>query len=516
MMKKARQPSFLVAGSLSRGSNRSRHHDGRRRRRRRIATNRVIILCFGMTVAVAIWFVCRMYQKILTNTAGLTLDQVRDMTKNMQLLYNNHTTDANNNVDKVNNNDYDYDFAFSYPKYECDKFDHSIKRPTHGCQVNNDTRTVFCNFENLRIDTDLMKMVALGGEVLSTVMGRTEETEFPTYQRGTFSTSTKPNFDVPTEFRSDLHYVENVLNSLRYPSPKNKYKIDLTCKKTYPGTTLFVTRYEYVNLYHTITDWWNAFSVLPRTNYNFLLNEGISKPDRVVFLDGHAQGLLDSTWETLFGEYHYIKHIGVRDGGICFERAIFIPPGYKSPLFNAEKNDHTRQRCPNREMAASFSNFVLEQYDLLRQTEVIRGNIVLIDRQPFVSHPRSDPKNLDRQVTKSELNDLKKKLNSIPDVTVNLVRLETMTFAEQLKLIRQTHVLIGMHGAALSHLMFMDEKSHIIEFQEGYQDFFEYMSKWKGIDYELVGLEWSEDEYSTLSFNAIQEITQLVKKYMSR
>ena len=183
---------------------------------------------------------------------------------------------------------------------------------------------------------------------------------------------------------------------------------------------------------------------------------------------------------------------------------------------NAEKNDHTRQRCPNREMAASFSNFVLEQYDLLRQTEVIRGNIVLIDRQPFVSHPRSDPKNLDRQVTKSELNDLKKKLNSIPDVTVNLVRLETMTFAEQLKLIRQTHVLIGMHGAALSHLMFMDEKSHIIEFQEGYQDFFEYMSKWKGIDYELVGLEWSEDESSTLSFNAIQEITQLVKKYMSR
>ena len=521
-MKKARQPSFLVTGSLSRGSNiRSRHHDGRRRRRRRLATNRVIILCFGITLAVAIWFVCGMYQKILSNTAGSTLDQVRDVTKNVQLLYNNHTTDANNNVDRVNNynnnnnDDDNAEFSTTENKYECDKFDHSIKRPTHGCQVNNDTRTVFCNFENLRIDTELIKMIALGGEVLSTVMGRTEETEFPIYQRGAFSTSTKPNYDVPTEFRSGLHYVENVLNSLRYPSPQNKYKIDLSCKNTYPGTTLFITRYEYVNLYHTITDWWNAFSVLPRTKYNFLRNEGISKPDRVVFLDGHAQGLLDSTWQTLFGKYHYIKHIGgVYDGGICFERAIFIPPGYQSPLFNAKQNVN---RCPNRDMAASFSNFVLEQYDLLRQTEVIRGNVVLIDRQPFVSHPRSDPKNLARQVTKSELNDLKKKLNNISDVTVNLVRLETMTFAEQLKLIRQTHILIGMHGAALSYLMFMDEtKSHTIEFQKDDQDFFDYMSKWKGIDYELVGLEWTDDESSTLSFNAIQDITQLVKKYMSR
>ncbi len=419
------------------------------------------------------------------------------------------------------------------PRYQntCLDFDNSILRPKHGCQVNKDTKIVFCNFENLRIDASKISMVARGGEELSEVMGRPEKDEFPTYQKGAFSTPTKPNFDVPTDYRSGQHYLENVLNALKYPTKKNMGKLDLSCQKTFPGTTLFITRYEYVNLYHTLTDWWNAFMVLPRKpktkssirgffgftdgslpkNSNEIGNSkktGVEdtvfqKPDRVVFLDGHAKGLLDSTWQTLFGEYHFIQHIAETfgGGGICFERAIFVPTGYKSPVLK----DYQREACVDKEMTKAFSNFVLNGHGLL-SSQVVKGNVVVIDRQPFVSHPRSNPNNAARRFHNSQIEELQKQLGGIQGVSVHLVRLETLSFREQLELIRKTHVLIGIHGAGLSHLAFMDEtQSHSIEFASNALEHFVYLSEWKGMDHNII----------ELSNNGIEEAVRLVEQFMN-
>ncbi len=406
----------------------------------------------------------------------------------------------------------------------CSKFDHSVRRPKHGCEVNKDTRILYCNFENLRIDTKNIDMVARGGEDLSSnVMGRPEEDEFPTYHKAAFSTPTKPKFDVPDEYRSGHHYLENVLNAFRYPTEKNKGKLDLSCQKTYTGTTLFITRYEYVNLYHTLTDWWNAFFVLPRNTKSKGVisglfqseatpskNKGIAtesvpqKPDRVVFLDGHAKGMLDSVWETLFGEYHYIKHMGetAGGGGICFERAIFVPAGYNSPLLK----NYKREACEDKGLTTDFADFVLNQYGL-SESKVIPGSIVVIDRQPFVSHPRSDPNNAARRFENSEIHELERKLRSIPGVRVKLVRLEKLSFRQQLKLMRETHVLIGIHGAGLSNLLFMDETiSHCIEFESNLLEHFSYLSKWKGMDHSIVDL----------SNNGIHDAVQKVEKYMRK
>jgi Glycosyltransferase 61 len=377
----------------------------------------------------------------------------------------------------------------------CTSFDHDVKRPTHGCDVNKDTMAVYCNFNQLRIDNSKINMDR-GGEVLSTVMGREESLEFPKYERGAFAVSTKPDYQVPAPFRSKLHYLENVLNSIRYPTERNQGKIDLSCDETYPGITLFTTRYEYVNLYHTLTDWWSAYFVMPK--------DYAKQPHRVVFLDAHAQGGLDDVWRVLFGELHYIKHLP-QGKGLCFEKAVFIPAGYKSALFP----DYARNRCPNREMAAAFSDFVLKQYNL-QSIQPIRGNIVIVDRQPYVSHPRSDMSNFQRKSNNFEK--LKSALEKLDGVTVQLVRLETLSFGDQLKLIRQAHVLIGNHGAALSHLMFMDPtQSHVIEFTLDYNDFFEYLSDWRGINHEMIRVEYTWD----IGAEQISTATNLVRGFMS-
>jgi glycoprotein 2-beta-D-xylosyltransferase len=363
-------------------------------------------------------------------------------------------------------------WSFEVEEFHCTSFDHSIKRPRHGCDANKDTMNVFCNFNQLRIDNSKINMDQ-GGEALLTVMGREESVEFPKYQRGAFALSTKPDYRVPMTLRSNMKYLENVLNAIRYPTGKNNGKIDLSCDVTYPGITLFTTRYEYVNLYHTFTDWWSAFFVLPQDYWE--------QPHRVVFLDGHAEGGLDKVWKVLFGDFHFVKHLP-KGKGLCFEKAIFIPPGYKTPLFP----DIVRQRCPNRTMAANFSDFVLGRYNL-KSVQPIRGNIVIIDRQPYVSHPRSDASKFRRK--SNNFAKLQSTLQMISGVTVQLVRLESHSFGEQLKLVREAHVLIGNHGAALTHLMFMDQtRSHVIEFSVDYNDIFLYLSEWRGIDFETIHL----------------------------
>lgn len=378
---------------------------------------------------------------------------------------------------------------------QCTQFDHSVKRPQHGCDVNKDTLTVYCNFDHLHIDNSKITMDR-GGEVLETVMGREESLEFPKYERGAFTLPTKPNYQVSAPLRSNLHYLEHVLNAVRYPTEKNKGKIDATCEETYPGITLFTTRYEYVNLYHTLTDWWSAFFVLPE-DYD-------KQPHRVVFLDGHAQGGLDDVWRVLFGEYQYVQHLP-KGKGLCFEKAVFIPAGYKSPLYP----DYDRNRCPNRTMASAFSEFVLSQYNL-QSMQPIKGNVVIVDRQPYVSHPRSVTSNFQR--SSKDFEKLISSLETIDGVTVQLVRLETHTFAEQLKLIRQAHVLIGNHGAALSHLMFMDRrKSHVIEFTLDYNDFFEYLSEWHGINHEMISVDYTW----TLQEDQLRTATDLVRGFMT-
>ena len=54
-----------------------------------------------------------------------------------------------------------------------------------------------------------------------------------------------------------------------------------------------VTRYEYVNMYHTMTDWYNAFFVM--TFFNLTQQQ-----TNILLIDGHPWGSLDPVWATLF------------------------------------------------------------------------------------------------------------------------------------------------------------------------------------------------------------------------
>ncbi|CAI5961270.1 unnamed protein product [Closterium sp. NIES-65] len=153
-----------------------------------------------------------------------------------------------------------------------------------------------CEAGMLGVFPDKMLM-ARGGEDVRSVMGRIEEEEYPMCEEGAFQVEQRP--------------------------------------------VLLVTRYEYVNLYHTSTDWQSAFHAMR------LLH--ISVRPLVVFLDAHAKGNLDEAWATMFGPYRFIKEYQPHlppGTAVCFHHAVFVPVGYASPIFHSYvKESVAVRRC---------------------------------------------------------------------------------------------------------------------------------------------------------------------------
>lgn len=66
-----------------------------------------------------------------------------------------------------------------------------------------------------------------------------------------------------------------------------------------------------------------------------------------------------------------------------------------------------------------------------------------------------------------------------------------MSFDEQLKEVRESSIIVGAHGAGLSHLLFCrPEKTAILELISPYfvRPHFEIMSQWMGIEYHKIDM----------------------------
>jgi glycoprotein 2-beta-D-xylosyltransferase len=316
----------------------------------------------------------------------------------------------------------------------------------------------YCRFRHLRLDPTKVASVAVGGERLEEVMGQKEGDEYLSYQPGAFVSLEKLSLpDVP---RGRFHYLNDVLDTME-DAGNNANELNATCSSFVPGATLLIQRYEYVNLYHTMTDWWNTWTV-----YRHL--EADQKNTRIVFLDAHPAGNLDQVWTTLFGEtYRVRKHFSSKT---CFETALMVPAGYISHLMQWE--------CTKPSLMDEFVDFVLEKFDLQSVTK-IPGRVVIVDRKPYIAHPRSTMGHAnDREIR--NLEEVAKWIeDTMPEVTsVQILQLHNMTFKEQLLAVREAEILIANHGAGLTHLLFMDTETHVIEFGRAL-DFFGKLMSWK-------------------------------------
>ena len=297
-----------------------------------------------------------------------------------------------------------------------------------------------CVVENLVLDTRKIS-VPSGGEDNDAVRGRLESDEFPTYDTGTWVIP-KPSL-IQT-------MVKGVVVTSLSPTRTSKYL---------SGHTLFINRVEYANLWHTMLDWMSTWDAIARTQ----------TPTRIVWLDGHARGTLDDVWSQLFGAKNmYVSELPL--GSLVFEKVTFVMGKWNDHANNAiyPTSHAPRQRsCLSTMM--TFVKHVLQAYNLTWHPT----HDTIIDRRPYDAHPRV------RGMSRT-LGQMERIRAHWPEAKV--VDLATMSFGEQLQLMVRTKTLRGVHGAGITHLMFLPPGATVVEWvptSHAHIRLFETLASWR-------------------------------------
>lgn len=335
-----------------------------------------------------------------------------------------------------------------------------------------------------------------GGENVSEVFNQKEDDEYYKLNKGYFKL---PCDDA----NAGLDYVFNGKSHLNTWLGVTNFTKDVKYTSSISQWTIAVLRYEYANLYHTMTDYYNAFLVAKA--FSLDPNEII-----ILFVDGHPIGALDSSWKHLFKKF-------IRAGDITlptrFNSLVWNIMGYQSFL-----NTHSRSEVPYLE---EFREFFLSRHGVLSKSSLNcnKLNILFLWRRDYIAHPRNPSGTVSRKI-KNEDELITKVKQLLPEHNVYGVQLDTYPMKKQLFLISRTDILIGMHGAGLSHTLFLPKHAGLIELYPVYwstaNEHFKAMARWRGLKY----LSWvNRDSKRELpnKYTLVDEgrVTDLVKQMKS-
>ncbi|CAN6560555.1 unnamed protein product [Malus baccata var. baccata] len=378
------------------------------------------------------------------------------------------------------------------------------------CWFSDTLRSSVCEGGGLRMYPEKIKM-SRGGEVLEEVIGRREEEELPEYEDGAFEIDGGDGVDggggqrlvtqepldryVP-KGQIDQHTMRELIGSIRIvPSA------EFQCIEWIEEPTLLVTRFEYANLFHTFTDWYSAY-VASRVT-------GLPHRPHLVFVDGHCMTALEETWKALFSSLRYAKNFS---GPVCFRHAILSPLGYETPLFKGLSEtinchgasapdlwQHPDDRKTARmsefgEMIKASFGFPVHRHRFEKPTS--GHNVLFVRREDYLAHPRHRGKVESRLSNEQEVFDaLQNWASNHKECKINLVNglFAHMSMKEQVQAIQDASVIIGAHGAGLTHMVSAMPKTVILEIisSQYRRPHFALIAQWKGLEYHAINLDGS-------------------------
>ncbi|KAG8502809.1 hypothetical protein CXB51_000538 [Gossypium anomalum] len=429
------------------------------------------------------------------------------------------------------------------------------------CHYSGTLRSSICEGGKIRMDPGKIKM-SRGGEKLEDVIGRTEDEEMPEFEDGAFEVEaegrgsrSKTKKLVGEEFLNEFLPVGNVMKHTMRELVRSIVVVgetDFTCQEWVEEPTLLITRFEYANLFHTVTDWYSAY-VSSRVT-------GLPNRPHLVFVDGHCEvrfllmsyfftleyyhsfvtmlpasfnvilsflvrmewrsgysrnreeclTQLEETWKALFSSLRYAKNFS---GPVCFRHAVLSPLGYETALFKGLSEDidcqgasaHDLWQSPDDKKTARLSEFGEMIRDAFgfpvnrhHSDKAVSGhyNILFVRREDYLAHPRHRGKVESRLSNEQEVFDsLQKWASDHQECKVNLVNglFAHMSMKEQVRAIQDASVIIGAHGAGLTHIVSATPNTVILEIISSFfrRPHFQLIAQWKGLEYHAINLDGS-------------------------
>lgn len=303
-----------------------------------------------------------------------------------------------------------------------------------------------------------------GGEFLEDVRLQKEDVEYYRFLPGCFQ--------LPCALTKQVTFnKKNHLNAYMSSMQSKDYKLSVQLEMDF---AIAVTRYEYANLYHTMTDWYNAFLIMQFFNRT-------ASETNVIVVDAHPRGVLDPVWPVLFNRTVRLSRLPQRT---LVHNLAWGIMGYNSLLLR----HGVGEQLP---LSEEFRTFFLGRFGVPPHPDPLdcsRVRVLFIWRRDYVAHPRRPDGGVVRKIQNERelLNHLQSKYKVL---SVKGVQIDQFEMRDQLRMMASTDLLIGMHGAGLTHALFIPRHSGLIELYPNYWSsanvHFRSIARWRGLQYEM-------------------------------
>lgn len=381
------------------------------------------------------------------------------------------------------------------------------------CLQNLSIGSVLCDLHDFTVDLTRItwRGSSRGGEPVESVMGQSDNVEFFEYHKGAFihDHATRWRFGEQGPLLGE-HYQRNIYTNMVAPPSatgafgKSSSGTGDMCDETLE-IMFIITRFEYANLYHTMTDWYNVWFAIDQLD----LYDSMDDISIVVF-DAHPVSTLDDFWKHILSNqnFHYLGNFqknGVRR--LCARRAVVVPSGYAAPI-----NRFQEFQCGRQPMVQRFREWVFHRLDRLvlpgpavaavgaaGASRPAAGSdalpLVLFEfREPYVSHPRVKmPPQVSRHIAnRKQIESYFEKRAATDGFEFQSLTLSDVSILDQIRLFRRASTIIGVHGAGLSHVLFIEPASEETPRQQlveilpgGYSGrlHFKSFAAWNGVGY---------------------------------
>ncbi|KAI3393637.1 hypothetical protein diail_3864 [Diaporthe ilicicola] len=222
-------------------------------------------------------------------------------------------------------------------------------------------------------------------------------------------------------------------------------------------------------------------AINPATGTPWLSEEDAANVQLV--FDDDREELLEPLWEIITGQKP-IRKSSLQ--ATCFGNVILPLPGCGSPFWSNLLDSGYKERCPSQTLLTTFVNRIFEFYGIVPRlvTEIhAHPTITIIQRKKnrkFMSLDRWIPILKERY----------------PHSTIHVVDFADIPVEEQIRLVQSTDILIGHHGAAMTHTIFISPESTVVEILPRFfdQHGFRATAALRGVQY-IAGRGMYEEEY---------------------
>ncbi|KAK6174912.1 hypothetical protein SNE40_013472 [Patella caerulea] len=339
-------------------------------------------------------------------------------------------------------------------------------------------------------------MGRVGGENITLVWNQDESAEYLKLNKSYFQLNCDQIQHPPFNGKNHLNDWLGSVTCVSFENLKHDRQVS--------GLTIAVQRYEYVNFYHTMTDYFNAFLIM-------ILFRKSPKDISILFIDAHPAGSLDATWGNLFNKTYRAGNLAT---ATKFSKMAWNIQSYNSPL-----NNHGLPYVPYLE---EFRTFFLGRHkaDKLKILDCKKLSVLFIWRRDYVAHPRNPSGVVSRKI-KNEDELLKSVKDVLPGHDIKALQLDKLKMNKQLELISGTDILIGMHGAGLTHTLFLPKHGGLIELYPTYWPqanvHFLTMARWRHLHYLAWKNHDPENEYENkMTYIPPRSLIKMVKEMVKK